>query len=121
MDWVGKPNGAVDEGICPCQSATEAWRYAGIDIQIVELDNKKIEYSKTELKENSTNKIQKFEIVLYKDRSTDGNQETGRAGFYVTNDQEEEIHQAHFPAGLLISSRMRCHTKSPRLDCKTSC
>ena len=95
------------------------WRGAGIDIQMVELEKKKGEYSETELLEKSLSKIEEIKVVhrLYTDGSTDGKQEKGGAGFYVTNDKEEEIHQAQFPAGEMCSSfQAECVAMSHALD-----
>ena len=82
------------------------WSTAGIEFERVDLEDKKSMYSEIELREKAVKKITELEAenILYTDGSTDGNQERGGAGLFVTDKYNQEIHQAQFPAGKLCSS-----------------
>ena len=90
-----------------------------MEFERVELEDKKSKYSETELREKAEKKIGELEAVhkLYTDGSTDGNQEKGGAGLFVTDENGHEIHQAHFPAGELCSSfQAECIAMAKALD-----
>ena len=85
---------------------TPPWRKTKVEFQRVELEKRKSEYTEVELREMSTAKINELQVKykIYTDGSTNGKQEKGGAGVYVTDSEDKEIHKAFFAAGAVCSS-----------------
>ena len=81
-------------------------QFSNIEVDKVELQKKKTEYTNEQLKALATAKIASYVVnyTIYTDGSTDGQQTNGGAGTYVEDAQGREVARYEDAAGKLCSS-----------------
>ena len=69
------------------------WKQANINLEAVELEKKKSEYTEDELNRRAIEKITELrkDVEIYTDGSTSGRQEKGRAGVFIKDSDGRTI------------------------------
>ena len=82
------------------------WSSTYVAITAVQLEKKKEEYQKEELKQETSKKIEEInaDILVFTDGSTSGEQENWGAGIAIMDRKGSFIHEESHPAGIHCSS-----------------
>ena len=90
----------------PKEKIAPPWKQANINLEAVELEKKKSEYTKDKLNRRAIERITELrkDVEIYTDGSTSGRQEKGGAGVFLRDSDGGTISEDSIAAGAICSS-----------------